>query len=70
MVQIPHEFILLQGIPVPEKGRYGTGLVFLPKEAARPASTRRRIEPWPASSSKTCFFPSVFVYLYEPEKSW
>ncbi len=32
MVQIPHEFILLQGIPVPEKGRYGTGLVFMPKE--------------------------------------
>lgn len=31
LVQIPHEFILLQGIPVPEKGRYGTGLVFLPK---------------------------------------
>ena len=31
-LQIPHEFILLQGIPVPEKGRYGTGLVFLPKE--------------------------------------
>ena len=32
MVQIPHEFILLQGIPVPEKGRYGAGLVFLPKD--------------------------------------
>lgn len=32
MLQIPHEFILLQGIAVPEKGRYGTGLVFLPKE--------------------------------------
>ena len=31
MLQIPHEFILLQGIPVPEKGKYGTGLVFLPK---------------------------------------
>ncbi|MFI3331161.1 MAG: glutamate synthase large subunit [Rikenellaceae bacterium] len=31
MLQIPHEFILLQGIAVPEKGRYGTGLVFLPK---------------------------------------
>ncbi|MFI3332294.1 MAG: glutamate synthase large subunit [Rikenellaceae bacterium] len=31
MVQIPHEFILLQGITVPEKGRYGTGLIFLPK---------------------------------------
>ena len=32
MLQIPHEFILLQGIPVPEKGKYGTGLIFLPKE--------------------------------------
>ena len=32
MIQIPHEFILLQGIPVPEKGKYGTGLVFLPKD--------------------------------------
>ena len=32
MLQIPHEFILLQGIPVPEKGRYGTGLLFLPKK--------------------------------------
>ncbi|MBP3745127.1 MAG: glutamate synthase large subunit [Prevotella sp.] len=34
MVQIPHEFILLQGIPVPEKGKYGTGLVFMPKDEA------------------------------------
>ena len=34
LLQIPHEFILLQGIPVPEKGRYGTGLVFLPKDNA------------------------------------
>ena len=35
MLQIPHEFILLQGIPVPEKGKYGTGLVFLPKDPQR-----------------------------------
>ncbi|MDE6459391.1 MAG: glutamate synthase subunit alpha, partial [Paramuribaculum sp.] len=33
MVQIPHEFILLQGVPVPEKGRYGTGIVFMPKDS-------------------------------------
>jgi Glutamate synthase domain 2 len=33
-VQIPHEFILSQGIQVPEEGRYGTGLVFLPKHSA------------------------------------
>ena len=33
MVQIPHEFILLHGIPVPEKGRYGVGMVFSPKDA-------------------------------------
>lgn len=38
MLQIPHEFILLQGIPVPEKGKYGTGLVFLPKDEERQAS--------------------------------
>ncbi len=37
MVQIPHEYILLQGIPVPEKGRYGVGVVFLPKEVAAQA---------------------------------
>ena len=35
LLQIPHEFILLQGIPVPEKGKYGTGLVFLPKDKQR-----------------------------------
>ena len=35
MLQIPHEFILLQGIPVPEKGKYGTGLIFLPKDEAK-----------------------------------
>ncbi|HLP06292.1 MAG TPA: hypothetical protein VK152_12775, partial [Paludibacter sp.] len=35
MVQIPHEFILLQGIPVPQRGKYGTGLVFLPKDAKK-----------------------------------
>lgn len=34
MVQIPHEYILLNGIPVPEKGRYGVGMVFLPKNDA------------------------------------
>ncbi len=32
MIQIPHEFILLQGVAVPEKGKYGTGLVFLPQD--------------------------------------
>lgn len=35
MTQIPHEFILLQGIPVPERGKYGTGLVFLSKDPVR-----------------------------------
>jgi glutamate synthase (NADPH/NADH) large chain len=31
-VQIPHEFTLLQGIPVPAPGKYGTGILFLPKD--------------------------------------
>ena len=34
-VQIPHEFILLQGIPVPERLHYGTGLVFLPQDKSK-----------------------------------
>ena len=37
LIQIPHEFILLQGIPVPAKGRYGTGLVFIPKDEKKAA---------------------------------
>ena len=40
MVQIPHEYILLNGIPVPEKGRYGVGMVFMPKDDA----DRKRFE--------------------------
>ncbi len=43
MVQIPHEFILLQGIAVPEKGRYGAGLVFLPKEKEEEAAAMEMI---------------------------
>ncbi|MDR2057592.1 MAG: glutamate synthase large subunit [Dysgonamonadaceae bacterium] len=31
-LQIPHEFILLQGIPVPEKGKYGAGMIFFPHD--------------------------------------
>nr|WP_291529452.1 glutamate synthase large subunit [Bacteroides sp. UBA939] len=37
MLQIPHEFILLQGIPVPERGKYGTGLLFLPRDEEQSA---------------------------------
>ena len=33
-VQVPHEFILKCGIPVPDAGRYGTGILFLSKDAA------------------------------------
>ena len=32
MVQVPHRFIESLGIPVPEAGRYGTGLFFLPRD--------------------------------------
>lgn len=43
LLQIPHEFILLQGIPVPEKGKYGTGLVFLPKDPVRSVSVMETV---------------------------
>jgi glutamate synthase (NADPH/NADH) large chain len=36
-LQIPHEFILLQGIALPERGKYGTGLVFLPTDTDQAA---------------------------------
>jgi glutamate synthase (NADPH) large chain len=32
LLQMPHEFFLKLGIPVPEAGKYGAGLVFLPKD--------------------------------------
>jgi len=41
LLQIPHEFILLQGIPVPEKGKYGSGLVFLPREEEQQSAILR-----------------------------
>jgi glutamate synthase (NADPH/NADH) large chain len=44
MLQIPHEFILLQGIPVPEKGKYGTGLVFLPKDKEQAAACMEALQ--------------------------
>ncbi|MCL1942856.1 MAG: glutamate synthase large subunit [Candidatus Azobacteroides sp.] len=44
MLQIPHEFILLQGIPLPERGKYGTGLVFLPKEEEQAEICMRVLE--------------------------
>ncbi|GAB1414824.1 glutamate synthase large subunit [Paludibacter sp.] len=44
MLQIPHEFILLQGIPVPEKGKYGTGLIFLPKKEDQAALCMKMLE--------------------------
>lgn len=34
-VQIPHDFIKSLNIPVPEVGRYGAGIVFLPKDESR-----------------------------------
>jgi glutamate synthase (NADPH/NADH) large chain len=30
LIQVPHDFIVKQGIVVPSPGKYGTGLVFLP----------------------------------------
>lgn len=54
MLQIPHEFILLQGIPVPEKGKYGTAhrqgcrsvtqIEIMPKPPVGPDDPNN---PWP-----------------------
>ena len=34
-IQIPHRFILKCGIKVPEPGRYGTGIIFLPDDDSK-----------------------------------
>src|SRR5210317_1183952 len=34
MIQIPRDFYLMQGFPVPHEGKFGTGLVFLPQDPA------------------------------------
>lgn len=34
-VQIPHTFLVSQGIDLPEPGHYGTGLIFLPQDTQR-----------------------------------
>ena len=53
LVQIPHEFILLQGIAVPEEGRYGTGLIFLSKEEKKRALCLQVVREVVASTGLT-----------------
>lgn len=52
-VHIPHEFILLQGIAVPSKGKYGTGLVFLPKEKQKADDCLKLINDYTAKENLT-----------------
>jgi glutamate synthase (NADPH) large chain len=33
LIQVPRDFFLIQGYAVPQEGRFGTGLVFLPQQA-------------------------------------
>ena len=49
LVHIPHEFILLQGIAVPSKGKYGTGLVFLPKDESKASECVNLIQSFTAN---------------------
>lgn len=44
LIQIPHEFILLQGIALPAEGRYGTGLIFLPQDDEKRADCLKLIK--------------------------
>ena len=34
MIQIPRDFYLMQGFSIPHEGQFGTGLVFLPRDAS------------------------------------
>ena len=85
MLQIPHEFILLQGIPVPEKGRYGTGLLFLPKNEKDQAAIlsiiieeikKGRTKKWKTlwkvwnSTGKTGFKAGLLNFLHRVFNMW
>jgi glutamate synthase (NADPH/NADH) large chain len=52
-VHIPHEFILLQGIAVPSKGKYGTGLVFLPNEKQKADDCMKLINDYTVKENLT-----------------
>ena len=54
LVQIPHGFIRSLGIPVPEAGRYGTGIFFLPKDDAA-------AERYMALFRETCAANAMYV---------
>lgn len=51
LVQIPHDFIKKLKIPVPEAGRYGTGLFFLPKDEGFSSECMRRFREACADSA-------------------
>lgn len=56
LLQIPHEFILLQGVPVPERGKYATGLIFLPRGNEDCARAMALIEQTLAAEPEMSFF--------------
>ena len=68
MLQIPHEFILLQGIPVPEKGKYGTGLVFLPKDEKEQAGILSIMIEEIEREGLTLMHPVSYTHLTLPTK--
>ena len=41
LIQLPHSFFLAKGIKVPAEGKYGAGLVFLPKDAKERAACEK-----------------------------
>lgn len=54
LLQIPHEFILLQGIAVPERLKYGTGLVFCRKIKHWPTNICQLLRRKPARLASSC----------------
>jgi glutamate synthase domain-containing protein 2/glutamate synthase domain-containing protein 1/glutamate synthase domain-containing protein 3 len=56
LIQIPHKFLVRvcgeQGIALPEAGQYGTGMVFLPKDAGERAKIKAQFEAEIAESGQ------------------
>ena len=53
MIQVPRDFYLIQGYNLPREGRYGTGLIFLPRDTTEASRCEEMLEAFAAEEGVT-----------------
>ena len=64
MIQVPRDFYLIQGFNLPREGRYGTGLIFLPRDTAEASRCEEMLEGFAAEEGV-----SIIGYREVPRNS-